>query len=104
MSYKVTVKNHLSKRNIIEEEINELLDNIENDENLDSYCYIKIEGQIEGMLNDFKQIHRKFKCAVVEKGFKENKDFVTDLETVKNFHLIKYKRLQKVRLKVSLKK
>ena len=104
MSYDKIVKNHLPKRNILEGEIEDLLSSIENDETLDSYCYYKIESQIEGLLNDFKQIHREFKCAVVEKVFEENKDFVTDLETIKNFHLIKYKRLQKVRLKVSLHK
>ena len=58
MSYEKIVRNHLPKRNILEEEINDLLDSIENDETLNSYFYIKIESQIEGLLNDFKQIHR----------------------------------------------
>ena len=104
MSYEKIVRNHLPKRNILSGEIDDLLNSIENYETLDSYCYYKIDSQLEVLLDDLKKIYWEFKSAVVDKVFQGNKEFVYDLEQVKNFHLIKYKRLQKVRFKISLKK
>ena len=98
-SYKNISAKHIPNRKIIQSEIDDLLDGLSKDKTLDSSVINYAEKELESLLLDYKEIHRAYKLEMNENKKNTNAEYVSDLESVKLYHLDVWKKINSIKNK-----
>ena len=93
LSYRDIAAKHIPNRKRVQSEIDDLLDGLTKDKTLDSSVINYAEKELESLLLDYKEIQRTYKLEVNENKKQTNVEYVSDLESVKLYHLNVWKKM-----------